>query len=53
MKKKSLAEFAAEADKRGMTYGQYSAYLYARSANRKRLKSKKKEAGGRQYEKRT
>ena len=56
MKKKSLslAEFASEAGKHGMTYGQYSAYLYAQSAYKKRLKrtSKEKEAGGYQNEKR-
>lgn len=42
MRKKSLADFAREADKMGMTYGQYSAYLYAQKARKAAEKAKKR-----------
>ena len=42
MSKKSLAEFAWEADKKGMTYGQYSAYLYAEKSRKAAEKPKKR-----------
>ncbi len=42
MSKKSLAEFAREADKKGMTYGQYTAHLYAEKARKAAEKSRKR-----------